>query len=76
MRDKGETMLSKKYAKVDQDICVACGACTKECPKSAISVYKGCYAAVDKLLCIGCGKCAKVCPASSITALEREERIS
>ena len=26
-------VLSKKYAKVDRNICAACGACTKECPK-------------------------------------------
>ena len=65
-------MLSKKYAKVDTGVCVACGACTKECPKSAISIFHGCYAVVDEMLCIGCGKCAKICPAGCITAVERE----
>lgn len=65
-------MLSKKYAVVNQDICVACGACIKECPKSAINVFSGCYAVVDKMLCIGCGKCTKICPAGCISSVERE----
>ena len=67
-----KSMLSKKYAKVDKGICAACGACTKECPKSAISIWKGCYAAVDELVCIGCGKCAKICPAGCILTVDRE----
>lgn len=54
-------MLSKKYAQVDRDRCVACGACTKSCPKEALQVWKGCYAAVNEQLCVGCGKCAKTC---------------
>lgn len=66
-------MLSKKYAKVDRDVCVACGACTKECPKSAIRVFRGCYAVVEEQICIGCGKCEKVCPAGCISLVKREE---
>lgn len=65
-------MMSKKYAQVHRNICVACGACTKECPKSAISVWKGCYAVVDEVICIGCGKCAGICPAGCISTVERE----
>lgn len=65
-------MTSKKYAFVNRNICVACGACTKECKKAAISVYKGCYALVDKEGCVGCGKCAAACPAGCITMIPRE----
>lgn len=66
-------MLSKKYAQVNTDRCVACGACTKVCPKSAVSVWRGCYAAVDTEKCVGCGKCVKICPASCIALKERED---
>lgn len=66
-------MASKRYASVNRKICVACGACTKECPKEAISVYRGCYALVDKDGCIGCGKCAALCPAGCISIIPREE---
>ena len=48
-------MLSKKYAEVDRNICVACGACLKECPKSAIQVVRGCYAEVEQEICTGMG---------------------
>ena len=32
----------KKLAVVDRNICVACGACLKACPKNAISIHRGC----------------------------------
>mgnify|MGYP003300858157 FL=1 len=63
----------KKLAVVDKGICVACGACMKVCPKSAISVYRGCYAVVDESKCVGCGLCAKTCPAGCIATGERSE---
>ena len=61
----------KKLAWIDQKICVACGACMKACPKSAISIYQGCYAVVDESKCVGCGLCARTCPAGCITVKER-----
>ena len=60
----------KKKAKVDQNLCVACGCCVKVCPLGAISVYRGLYANVDINKCVGCGKCSKECPASVITIEE------
>ncbi len=65
-------MPSKKYAVVDKERCVACGACTKECPRDAIAVWRGCYAVVDKRICVGCGKCAGTCPAGCILTVDRE----
>ncbi len=65
-------MPSKKYAVVDKERCVACGVCTKECPKAAIAIWRGCYAAVDKDICVGCGKCAGSCPAGCILTVDRE----
>jgi len=67
-------MASKKYAKVNTKRCVACGVCVKECPKSAIHIFKGCFAVIDKEICLGCGKCATNCPANSIEVLERERK--
>ena len=65
-------MLSKRVAEVDRSQCVACGACTRECPRAAVAVHRGCFAAVDPVRCVGCGKCARVCPADCITLMERE----
>ena len=72
--EKEVAMLSKRYAQPDRRRCVSCGACTKECPRDAIHIYRGCYAKVDELKCIGCKKCAKVCPADCIAILERLNR--
>ena len=67
-------MLSKRYAQPDRRRCVSCGACTKECPRDAIHIFRGCYARVDEIKCIGCKMCAKVCPADCIAILERLDR--
>ena len=56
----------------DINICVACGVCANQCPRQAISIYKGCYAVVDVTKCVGCGICEKACPAGSITVNELE----
>ena len=63
----------KKVAVVDRKVCVACGVCMKACPKSAISIYRGCYATVDDTKCVGCGLSAKACPAGCIAVAERSE---
>ena len=63
----------KKFAVADKNICVACGACMKACPRSAISIYRGCYAVVETETCVGCGLCAKTCPAACISIKERSE---
>lgn len=62
----------RKKAVVNQNLCVACGACTKVCPRNAISIPKGIYAVVCTDQCIGCGLCAKECPASVITMEEKQ----
>lgn len=55
-----------KTAKVDTNLCVACGCCVKVCPKNAIKIFKGIYAQAEKETCAGCGKCKAACPASVI----------
>ncbi len=60
-----------KYIAVVGKNCVACGACMKVCPRSAIEVKNGVKAVVDADLCVGCGLCVKTCPAG---ILEKKER--
>lgn len=41
-------MRSKKYAAVDENRCVACGACVHECPRQAIRDIRKSYAMKNK----------------------------
>lgn len=65
-------MASKRYAIPDRERCVSCGACAVECPRNAISIWRGCYAVVDESVCVGCGLCQRVCPANCIELVQRE----
>lgn len=66
-------MASKRYAKVNQAVCVACGTCAVVCPKEAAGIPDGCWADINPAVCVGCGLCAKACPAGCITLLERTD---
>ena len=64
-------MASKRYAAVDQRVCVACGTCASVCPKRVAVIADGCWAEIDRDACVGCGLCARSCPAGCITLKER-----
>lgn len=61
--------MKRRYAEVNRKICVSCGACSKECPRNAIKIWKGCFAVIDKTLCVGCGLCQRTCPAGCISMI-------
>jgi len=52
-------------AAIDQDLCVQCGLCMKNCRFDAVSSQDG-YK-VDYFGCEGCGVCEAVCPAGAVT---------
>ena len=66
-----ENIIKMRKANISSNSCVACGVCAKECPKTAISIYKGSYAVVDIVRCVGCGVCEKNCPAGVIKVEEK-----
>ena len=51
-------------AHVIDDSCIACGACTPECPTDAIS--EGAIYVIDADACIDCGACTPSCPTGAI----------
>lgn len=59
-----------KKAFVDKNVCVACGVCSKACPKHVITIVNGCYAKVAEEKCVGCRLCEKNCPAGCIIVRE------
>jgi Pyruvate/2-oxoacid:ferredoxin oxidoreductase delta subunit len=50
---------------LNEELCVACGTCTKFCPTEAIKCENP-IAVIDKERCIGCGLCAHHCPEKAI----------
>lgn len=68
--------MARKKANPNKDVCVACGVCALQCPREAISIYKGCHAIVDLVKCVGCGICEKACPANAISLIEEESEVA
>ena len=46
---------------VEQELCVGCGSCQKNCAHGAITIRNR-KASIDHGLCVGCGRCVGVCP--------------
>jgi ferredoxin len=58
-------------ARVEVNLCIACGACQDACAFDAIRIED--HAQVDWQKCMGCGVCEGQCPQQAIT-LVRDER--
>lgn len=66
---KGEIELEPTMAKVNPEMCVWCGACSKACPYDAIAKLGEngkTVAGVIRSNCKGCGMCLPVCPENAI----------
>jgi len=55
---------SNWFAVVDEDACIACGACEERCQMDAVSVED--VSSVDLDRCIGCGLCVPTCDYDAI----------
>jgi NADH-quinone oxidoreductase subunit F/NAD(P)H dehydrogenase (quinone)/NADP-reducing hydrogenase subunit HndC len=54
------------HFEVDDETCIKCGRCFKECPADAISWQKKETAHIDREKCIQCMSCFRVCPSDAI----------
>lgn len=50
---------------IDQEKCVGCGLCCKDCPSHVLGLEGG-KAAVLSDLCLKCGHCIAICPQSAV----------
>ncbi len=51
-----------KLAIVNEELCIGCVKCSKECPTDAIIGAPKQIHVVLEMACTGCGKCVDVCP--------------
>lgn len=61
-KHKGEGLI----ARVDAELCEACGKCLKFCREGAITVTRE-GAEINAALCVGCGDCVGGCPMEALT---------
>jgi len=52
-------------AVVDEETCIACGACVDTCPVEAITMDD--KATIDSETCTECGACVDECPVDAIS---------
>lgn len=56
---------------VNQEACVGCGMCTKNCAHGAITLNNR-KASVDHEKCVGCGRCIGACPMDAVYSENNE----
>ncbi len=64
-----EAVHSNYYASIDEENCVACGACVERCHMDAITMDDAAHVNPDR--CIGCGVCVPECPSDAISYLQK-----
>lgn len=66
MEAEEEAGKPKEVAKINEDLCIGCVLCIKECPVDAIlGATKLMHTVIEKE-CTGCEKCVPVCPVDCI----------
>ncbi|MCK0513153.1 RnfABCDGE type electron transport complex subunit B [Aromatoleum buckelii] len=60
------TEKAAEFAYIDEDLCIGCTRCLKECSVDAILGANKLMHTVIAEACHGCGKCALVCPTEGI----------
>jgi uncharacterized Fe-S center protein len=50
---------------VNQELCVGCGSCRKNCAHDAITITNR-KASIDHTKCVGCGRCIGACPRDAV----------
>ena len=62
--------------RIDQEKCIACGLCVKNCPLAAITVREMSEPpSIQEDLCVDCNVCTRVCPVDAVQtiAVDREK---
>jgi NAD-dependent dihydropyrimidine dehydrogenase PreA subunit len=63
---------SNYHAEVNEELCIGCEICVKECQMNAIKI-KNQVSTVNLKKCIGCGNCVAKCPEEAIHLYKRDK---
>ncbi len=72
MDKPGRYVHTSYYTQVDEEKCIACGACADRCHMDAITVDK--IASMNPDRCIGCGVCVTDCPTDAMLYKEKADQ--
>jgi len=65
-----EAVSSNYQAKIDPELCSACGLCMERCQMAAIKEGKDSYEIAEEK-CIGCGLCVSFCPTEALSMVAK-----
>jgi Na+-translocating ferredoxin:NAD+ oxidoreductase subunit B len=69
----GQVVNSHYYARIDPEVCTACGTCAEErCQVKAIEEGEESYRVIRER-CIGCGLCVSTCPSGAMELVRKDE---
>lgn len=64
--------MKRKIIKIDEELCIGCGACAEACHEGAIEMVNGKAKLMREDYCDGLGDCLPACPTDAISFEERE----
>lgn len=66
---KNKESVTKNF-KIDEEKCIKCGLCVKDCVVSAITMEE--YPKLDDKTCFECGHCLTICPTGALSILGKK----
>lgn len=67
-----KTTVSRRIVRIDEELCIGCGACVTPCAEGAIQLVDGKARVLKEELCDGAGFCIGACPTGALTTEVRE----
>ena len=64
--------MKRTVIKIDENLCIGCGACVSGCHGGALQIIDGKARIINEMYCDGLGACIGECPVGALSLEERE----